>query len=112
MRVTVLNPLKSITNGHRFRLVSKFLLVVLFFFNSVLCPFQDYFSSSETGQSVGGAKTGDDLERDVKLKKKLSLRMRKQKHGICEYKGADQQISAFVFATRIVEFPFYLYPKF
>ena len=29
---------------------------VLFFFNSVLCPFQDYFSSYETGQSVGGQK--------------------------------------------------------
>ena len=31
--------------------------VVFFFFNSVLRPFQDYFSSYETGQSVGGAKT-------------------------------------------------------
>ena len=30
-----------------------------FFFNSVLRPFQDYFSSYETGQSVGGAKTGE-----------------------------------------------------
>ena len=30
-----------------------------FFFNSVLRPFQDYFSSYETGQSIGGAKTGD-----------------------------------------------------
>ena len=28
----------------------------LFFFNSVLRPFQDYFSSYETGQSVGGQK--------------------------------------------------------
>ena len=28
-------------------------------FNSVLRPFQDYFSSYETGQSVGGAKTGE-----------------------------------------------------
>ena len=27
-----------------------------FFFNSVLHPFQDYFSSYETGQSVGGRK--------------------------------------------------------
>ena len=27
-----------------------------FFFNSVLRPFQDYFSSYETGQSVGGQK--------------------------------------------------------
>ena len=29
------------------------------FFYSVLHPFQDYFSSYETGQSVGGAKTGE-----------------------------------------------------
>ena len=34
-----------------------------FFFNSVLCPFQDYFSSYETGQSVGGAKTGEPREK-------------------------------------------------
>ena len=31
----------------------------LFFFNSVLHPFQDYFSSYETGQSVVGAKMGE-----------------------------------------------------
>ena len=30
-----------------------------FFFNSVLRPFQDYFSSYETGQSVGGRKRED-----------------------------------------------------
>ena len=29
---------------------------IVFLFNSVLRPFQDYFSSYETGQSVGGAK--------------------------------------------------------
>ena len=29
------------------------------FFYSVLRPFQDYFSSYETGQSVGGVKTGE-----------------------------------------------------
>ena len=33
------------------------------FFYSVLRPFQDYFSSYETGQSVGGAKTGDPREK-------------------------------------------------
>ena len=33
------------------------------FFNSVLRPFQDYFSSYETGQSVGGAKTGEPQEK-------------------------------------------------
>ena len=38
----------------------------LFFFNSVLRPFQDYFSSYDTGQSVGGgggAKTGEPREK-------------------------------------------------
>ena len=29
----------------------------------VLRPFQDYFSSYETGQSVGGAKTGEPREK-------------------------------------------------
>ena len=29
---------------------------IFHFFNSVLCPFQDYFSSHEMGQSVGGQK--------------------------------------------------------
>ena len=38
----------------------------LFFFNSVLRPFQDYFSSYETGQSVGGAKTGKPREKKKK----------------------------------------------
>ena len=37
--------------------------VKFFFFNSVLHPFQDYFSSYETGQSVGGAKTGEPREK-------------------------------------------------
>ena len=32
-------------------------------FYSVLRPFQDYFSSYETGQSVGGAKTGEPREK-------------------------------------------------
>ena len=31
-------------------------IVAKIFFSSVLHPFQDYFSSYETGQSVGGAK--------------------------------------------------------
>ena len=35
---------------------------MFFFFNSVLRPFQDYFSSYEMGQSVGGAKTGEPRE--------------------------------------------------
>ena len=33
------------------------------FFNSVVRPFQDYFSSYEAGQSVGGAKTGEPREK-------------------------------------------------
>ena len=36
---------------------------IYIFFNSVLRPFQDYFSSYETGQSVGGAKTGEPREK-------------------------------------------------
>ena len=36
---------------------------VIFFFNSVLRPFQDFFSSYETGQSVGGPKTGEPREK-------------------------------------------------
>ena len=39
---------------------SHWLLLLLFlFFYSVLRPFQDYFSSYDTGESVGGAKTGE-----------------------------------------------------
>ena len=34
-----------------------------FFVNSALRPFQDYFSSYEMGQSVGGAKTGGPREK-------------------------------------------------
>ena len=33
------------------------------FLNLVLRPFQDYFSSYETDQSVGGAKTGEPREK-------------------------------------------------
>ena len=40
-----------------------FIFHFFFFFNSVLRPFQDYFSSYETGQSVGGAKTGEPREK-------------------------------------------------
>ena len=42
--------------------LSRFWLF-FFFFNSVLRPFQDYFSSYEMGQSVGGAKTGEPREK-------------------------------------------------
>ena len=47
-------------SGFRGEDVSFFLF---FFFFSVLRPFQDYFSSYETGQSVGGAKTGEPREK-------------------------------------------------
>ena len=39
------------------------ILQIFFFFNSVLRPFQDYFSSYETGQSVSGAKTAEPREK-------------------------------------------------
>ena len=38
-------------------------LFIYLFSNSVLRPFQDYFSSYETGQSVGGAQTGEPREK-------------------------------------------------
>ena len=41
--------------------VNTYTLNILF--NSVLRPFQDYFSSYETGQSVGGAKTEEPREK-------------------------------------------------
>ena len=50
--------------------IYQYLFVVCFFsprllqfFNSVLRLFQDYFSSYKTGQSVGGAKTGESREK-------------------------------------------------
>ena len=39
-----------------FYFYSTFCLDIYFFLNSVLRPFHDYFSSYETGQSVGGRK--------------------------------------------------------
>ena len=44
---------------------STFVHVIFFFFNAVLHPFQDYFSSYETGQSVGGAKIGEHGEKHL-----------------------------------------------
>ena len=41
----------------------KELKQIFFFSNSVLRPFQDYFSSYEMGQSVGGAKTEEPREK-------------------------------------------------
>ena len=59
--------LKTKYFGTQIRLPTSFFVIVIFFFfffffflifffNSVLRPFQDYFSSYETGQSVGGLK--------------------------------------------------------
>ena len=50
---TSMSDLEVMVMDHRF----------FFFFNSVLRPFQDYFSSYETGQSVGGEKTGEPREK-------------------------------------------------
>ena len=45
-------PYELVTNISRF-------FFFFFFLNSVLRPFQDYFSSYETGQSLGGRKRED-----------------------------------------------------
>ena len=42
---------------------SSVIFFSLLFFYSVYRPFQDYVSSYETGQSVGGAKTGEPREK-------------------------------------------------
>ena len=42
-----------------FSRVAGQIIIIIFFLNSVLHPFQDYFSSYETGQSVGGRKRED-----------------------------------------------------
>ena len=50
-------PLGSLVSSTTFEHKRQHLrLLFFFFFNSVLRPFQDYFSSYETGQSVGGRK--------------------------------------------------------
>ena len=61
--VLYMYPNEKLTHYHRFvmfsgseRLPGIYLKVLVLFFNSVLRPFQDYFSSYETGQLVGGAK--------------------------------------------------------
>ena len=47
-------------------IIRESLRIGKYFFNSVLRPFQDYFSSYETGQSVGGRK------REIPEKKQLA----------------------------------------
>ena len=47
------------SNVHRLQLLKVQKCEIYSFFNSVSLPFQDYFSSYETGQSEGGAKTGE-----------------------------------------------------
>ena len=50
-------------NDYEICLNSEYVNVLKSFYNSILRPFQDYFSSYETGQSVGGAKTGEPREK-------------------------------------------------
>ena len=57
---------KKINHGRNVFFSSFF---VYFIFYSVLFPFQDYFSSYETGQSVGEAKTGEPREINVFMTK-------------------------------------------
>ena len=40
-------------------MVRKWRNQIFLLVNSIFRPFQDYFSSCETGQSIGGAKTGE-----------------------------------------------------
>ena len=47
-------------------------MIKIFFFNSVVCLFQDYFSSL-MGQSVGGAKTGEPREKPPDTPAELGL---------------------------------------
>ena len=57
-------PQEVLSNGHtKLSIRSLNSWSYNIFFNSVLRPFQDYFSSYETGQSVGGAKTGEPREK-------------------------------------------------
>ena len=57
------NQKANLTGSHNRDLHGDLAKKKLFFFYSVLRPFQDYFSSYETGQSVGGAKTGEPQEK-------------------------------------------------
>ena len=41
--------------------------------NKILRPFQDYFSSCEKGQSLGGAKTGEPREKNTLHTRKQNL---------------------------------------
>ena len=40
-----------------------FIYLFIYLFLFILRPFQDYFSSYETGQSVGGGETGEPREK-------------------------------------------------
>ena len=58
-----INALKSRISSHIIMIIEIYYGLLFFFLNSVLRPFQDYFSSYETGQSVGGAKMGEPREK-------------------------------------------------
>ena len=50
-------------NRVEFAIHSKSQVIFFVIFYSVLRPFQDYFSSYETSQPVGGAETGEPREK-------------------------------------------------
>ena len=58
----LISSMSFLCNGNKTKLMFKiteakiFYFLFLFFLNSVLAPFQNYFSSYETGQSVVGRK--------------------------------------------------------
>ena len=54
-------PRSQWTKPEEVLLILEKIIIIIIFFNSVLRPFQDYFSSYETGQSyeTGGTKTGE-----------------------------------------------------
>ena len=52
-------PKFSVLEQNQEKGITLFTILKEGIFNSVLRPFEDYFSSYETGQSVGGAKTGE-----------------------------------------------------
>ena len=56
-----INPIESHNLSKKFGSVKPSIQISIFY--SVFRPFQDYFSSYETGKSVGGAKAGEPREK-------------------------------------------------
>ena len=61
--MTIKTALNDEYQNHDNTSVQKNTIKIIIFFYSVLRPFQDNFCSYETGQSVGGAKTGEPREK-------------------------------------------------